>query len=73
MDSATDAGLPVVVVQHTFPQPEMPFFKRGYGWELHPGGGVAAAWPLGTNGWPSTAVASGATPAASPDRVILGG
>jgi nicotinamidase-related amidase len=37
MDSATDAGLPVVVVQHTFPQPEMPFFKRGTpGWELHP-------------------------------------
>ena len=37
MDSATDAGLPVVVVQHTFTQPEMPFFKRGTpGWELHP-------------------------------------
>ena len=37
MDSATEAGLPVVVVQHTFTQPEMPFFKRGTpGWELHP-------------------------------------
>ncbi len=37
MDAATDAGVPVVVVQHTFPQPEMPFFKRGTpGWELHP-------------------------------------
>lgn len=37
MDAATDAGVPVVVVQHSFPQPEMPFFKRGTpGWELHP-------------------------------------
>ena len=37
MDAATDAGVPVVVVQHTFTQPEMPFFKRGTpGWELHP-------------------------------------
>jgi nicotinamidase-related amidase len=37
MDAARDAGVPVVVVQHTFPQPEMPFFKKGTpGWELHP-------------------------------------
>ena len=37
MDAAKDAGVPVVVVQHTFTQPEMPFFKRGTpGWELHP-------------------------------------
>ena len=33
----TDFSAPVVVVQHTFTQPEMPFFKRGTpGWELHP-------------------------------------
>ncbi len=37
MDAASDAGVPVVVVQHTFTQPEMPFFKKGTpGWELHP-------------------------------------
>lgn len=37
MDSAKEAGVPVVVVQHTFPQPEMPFFQKGTpGWELHP-------------------------------------
>src|SRR4051794_27652624 len=37
MDAATEAGLPVVVVQHTFMRPEKPFFKRGTpGWELHP-------------------------------------
>ncbi len=37
MDAATVAGVPVVVVQHTFTQPEVPFFKRGEpGWELHP-------------------------------------
>ena len=37
MDAARGAGVPVVVVQHTFPQPEMPFFKKGTpGWELHP-------------------------------------
>ena len=29
--------------------------------------------PTSTNGWPSTAVASGGTPAASPDRVIRRG
>jgi nicotinamidase-related amidase len=37
MDGATDAGVPVVVVQHTFDRPDMPFFRRGTpGWELHP-------------------------------------
>ena len=37
MDAATDAEVPIVVVQHAFPQPEMPFFQRGTpGWELHP-------------------------------------
>jgi len=37
MDAARGAGVPVVVIQHTFPQPELPFFKRGTsGWELHP-------------------------------------
>jgi nicotinamidase-related amidase len=37
MDAATDAKVPVVVVQHTFTRPAMPFFKRGTpGWELHP-------------------------------------
>lgn len=37
MDAARGAGVPVVVVQHAFPQPEMPFFKKGTpGWELHP-------------------------------------
>jgi nicotinamidase-related amidase len=37
MDSATASGVPVVVVQHTFTQPELLFFKRGtLGWELHP-------------------------------------
>jgi nicotinamidase-related amidase len=37
MDAARDAGVPIVVVQHTFTQPELPFFKRGTpGWELHP-------------------------------------
>ena len=29
--------IPIVFVQHHFPQPEMPFFKRGsHEWELHP-------------------------------------
>jgi nicotinamidase-related amidase len=37
MDAATDAKVPVVVVQHTFTQPDKPFFKKGTpGWELHP-------------------------------------
>jgi nicotinamidase-related amidase len=37
MDAATGSGVPVVVVQHTFTRPEMPFFRRGTpGWELHP-------------------------------------
>ena len=37
MDASTGARVPVVIVQHTFHQPEMPFFHRGTtGWELHP-------------------------------------
>ncbi len=37
MDAATGAEVPVVVVQHAFTRPEMPFFRRGTpGWELHP-------------------------------------
>jgi nicotinamidase-related amidase len=37
MEGATAAGVPVVVVQHTFVAPDMPFFKRGTpGWDLHP-------------------------------------
>ncbi len=37
MDAAREAGVPVVVVQHHFPQPERPFFQKGTpGWELHP-------------------------------------
>ena len=29
--------IPLVVVQHTFPQPDKPFFQRGTPqWELHP-------------------------------------
>jgi len=37
MDAATGAGVPVVVVRHTFTQPEIPFFRPGTpGWELHP-------------------------------------
>lgn len=36
MDAAA-GKVPVVVVQHSFPQPEMPFFQRDTpGWELHP-------------------------------------
>lgn len=35
MDAAA-GKIPTVVVQHHFPQPEMPFFQRGTpGWELH--------------------------------------
>lgn len=34
---AVAGKLPTVVVQHHFPQPEMPFFQKGTpGWELHP-------------------------------------
>lgn len=37
MDAATGAEVPIVVVQHAFTRPEMPFFRRGTpGWELHP-------------------------------------
>lgn len=37
MDAAKASGIPVVVVQHTFPQPDMPFFQRATPeWELHP-------------------------------------
>jgi nicotinamidase-related amidase len=37
MDAAAASGVPVVVIQQTFPQPEMPFFKAGTPeWELHP-------------------------------------
>lgn len=36
MDAAA-GKVPTVVVQHSFPQPEMPFFQLGTeGWELHP-------------------------------------
>ncbi len=37
MDAAKASGIPVVVVQHTFPQPDKPFFQQGTAeWELHP-------------------------------------
>jgi nicotinamidase-related amidase len=37
MDAAADHDLPVVVVQHTFQQPDKPFFQRGTPqWALHP-------------------------------------
>ncbi|WP_406699410.1 cysteine hydrolase family protein [Singulisphaera sp. Ch08] len=37
MDASTEAKVPVVVIQHTFKQPELPYFKKGTpGWELHP-------------------------------------
>ena len=37
MDAAAASELPVVVIQHTFPQPDKPFFQRGTAeWELHP-------------------------------------
>jgi nicotinamidase-related amidase len=36
MDEAVAHDIPIVVVQHTFPQPDKPFFKRGTPeWELH--------------------------------------
>jgi len=37
MDAAQSAKVPVAVIQHTFKQPDKPFFKKGTpGWELHP-------------------------------------
>lgn len=37
MDVAKTNGIPIIVIQHTFPQPEMPFFKKGtQEWDLHP-------------------------------------
>jgi nicotinamidase-related amidase len=37
MDAAAAHDIPLVVVQHTFPQPDKPFFQRGTPqWELHP-------------------------------------
>jgi nicotinamidase-related amidase len=37
MDAASACDISVVVVQHTFPQPDKPFFRRGTpAWELHP-------------------------------------
>jgi nicotinamidase-related amidase len=37
MDNASAKGIPIVVVQHHFTQPDKPFFKRGSPtWELHP-------------------------------------
>ncbi|MCS3902741.1 nicotinamidase-related amidase [Methylohalomonas lacus] len=36
MDRATDAGVPVIVVQHTFLNDDLPLFQRGTpAWELH--------------------------------------
>lgn len=37
MDVATTQGIPTIVVQHTFAQPDAPFFKRDTAeWQLHP-------------------------------------
>jgi nicotinamidase-related amidase len=37
MDAAVASDIPLVVVQHTFPQPDKPFFQRGTReWALHP-------------------------------------
>ena len=37
MDEAAAHAIPVVVVQHTFTQPDKPFFRRGTSqWDLHP-------------------------------------
>jgi nicotinamidase-related amidase len=37
MDAAAARATPLVVVQHTFTQPDKPFFQRGTReWELHP-------------------------------------
>jgi nicotinamidase-related amidase len=36
MDVAAAQGIPIVVVQHTFPNPDAPFFKRDtYEWQVH--------------------------------------
>jgi nicotinamidase-related amidase len=36
MDAAAEHDIPVVVVQHTSAQPDVPVFQRGtHGWELH--------------------------------------
>ena len=45
MDAAVTSDIHVVVVQHTFPQPDKPFFQRGNPqWALHPAP-VASAPP----------------------------
>lgn len=37
MDVARDRGIPVVVIQHSVPNPEAPVFRKGSpGWELVP-------------------------------------
>lgn len=37
MDAATAKQVPVIVVQHSFTDPEKPFFQKGTpSWELHP-------------------------------------
>ncbi|MEK7699002.1 MAG: cysteine hydrolase family protein [Planctomycetota bacterium] len=37
MDAAAARNIQLVVIQHTFPQPDKPFFQRGTPqWELHP-------------------------------------
>jgi nicotinamidase-related amidase len=37
MDAATANGVPVIVVQHTSPQPDSPIFRKGsLEWQLHP-------------------------------------
>lgn len=37
MDAAAAGGIPIVVIQHTFTDPDKPFFQRGTPqWELHP-------------------------------------
>lgn len=37
MDVAAAQNIPIVLAQHTFPNPDTPFFKRDtYEWQLHP-------------------------------------
>ena len=37
MDAAGEAGVPVIVVQHTSGEPDAPIFREGtHAWELHP-------------------------------------
>ncbi len=37
IDSARSRGIPVVIVQHTAPQKDAPFFRKGTeAWDLHP-------------------------------------